>query len=157
MKSVILLVFLLFGQNVFSNTKDVYVPHANLSQAIGIPKISLNIDKLNLGRAWVTLNLSFQDFDSQYSETIKVKIPGLFHDLKTGEIKIVDENKTIICAQVIKKDRNWFTGIFLEDIKIKETKACKFSAEILKKTILEDTSFDIVESTKYFIQVSTKF
>ena len=52
----------------------------------------LKIDRNNLGRAWVTVEVFYDDLEEYDVETMSVKVPGLRHDLETRDKYILKVN-----------------------------------------------------------------
>ena len=157
MKSMMLIVFLMVAQNAFSSNQTIWVKEQDLENALNVSRPELKIDRSGLGRAWITVDVLHDDIESSYTDTVKIKVPGLFHDLKTDEIKIKDENKTVVCAKIERKQRSWPNSIFTKKIKIKATKACQFETSRVKKEETIDTGFDLTENTKYLLKITVKF
>ena len=106
---------------------------------------------------WVSLNILYSDIETDYTEILKLKISGLFHDLKTDEIKIKKKNKTVVCAVIKRNERRFPLSHLTKKIKIEETKACKFSTSIVENKEITDTGFDLVEKNKKLLKFKITF
>ena len=88
--------------------------------SVSSPKLS--VDRNNLGRAWVDVEVFYDDLEDYDVEDVKVKIPGLVHNIETNKIMLNDT----VCAIVTKKMRNRLFRRPIEKIEIHETGMCHF-------------------------------
>ena len=157
MKLVLTLSFLLFGVLSYSGEKNVVVKVSDLDDAIGVSSPVLKVDKSGLGRSWVVVDVDYDDIDDIYTQSFRVKLPGLSHDLSTGEIRFTDGGQEVVCANVEVKQRSRIFSWLGNITKIKTTGNCQFTAKILKKSQQVDDGFDLREVTTNYLQVSIKF
>ena len=126
---------------------------ANTESPLSASSPKLKIDRNNLGRAWVTVEVFYDDLEEYDVETVRVKVPGLRHDLETNKIMLNDT----VCALVTKKMRDRLFRSPIEIIKIHETGSCHFDSEIEKKDIVLDTGFDLITRDQYILKVNAQF
>ena len=157
MKLVLTLSFLLFGALSYSGEKNVVIKLSDLDDAIGVSSPVLKVDKSGLGRSWVVVDVDYDDIDDIYTQSYRVKLPGLSHDLNTGKIRFTDGEQEIVCAKVEVKHRSRLFSWLGNKTKIKASGNCQFTAKILKKSELVDDGYDLRKVTKNYLQVSIRF
>ena len=153
MKSFLILALTAMCLTVNASETTGTVTLANFESPLSASTPKLRIDRNNLGRAWVTVEVFYDDLEEYDVETKSVKVPGLRHDLETNKIMLNDT----VCAIVTKRMRDRLFRGPIEVIKIHETGSCHFDSEIEKKEIIIDTGFDLVTRDQYILKVNAQF
>ena len=123
----------------------------NELKPLKVSNIEFNVDKSGLGRAWLTVDVVYDDFDDFDIETVRTKIPGLVHDTASKEILL----NGVVCARTkrVKKRRlfrksKWIT-------KISKTGNCRFRARIARELTTIDDGYDVVTERKYIVKITS--
>ena len=149
MKAIILLAFMLSTLVASATEQTVSVQLSDDDSPFHVYTPELKIDTNKLGRAWVEVEISYEDLEDMYFETVKVKVPGLSHNMETGEIFL----NGVSCANVEQRLRRRLFRSPVYKTKIIETGACNFNAEAVAKELTVDTGFDLRTFTKYFLEL----
>ena len=153
MKSFLILALTAMCLTVNASETTGTVTLADTESPLSVSSPKLKIDRNNLGRAWVTVEVFYDDLEEYYVETTSVKVPGLRHDLETNKVMLNDT----VCANVTKRMRDRLFRDPIEVIKIKETGLCHFDSEVEKKEIVIDTGFDLVTRDQYVLKINAQF
>lgn len=169
MKNYFAMALMLLSFNFFAVAKDQTFSGKNRTKISDIDDVlflgrpSLKIDHNNLGRAWIEVDVNYDDIDDVYSNTVRVKVAGLKYDVESGEILYKSENDSThsdstytICATVSKQVRRGLFGGRKEVIKILSTGRCVFTARLEKQTELVDDGFDLVKKVQGYLSISVE-
>lgn len=151
MKTFSLMALLLASLVSFAQAADTTIILERKEKPLKVTNMELNVDKSNLGRAWISLDLVYNDFDDYEYKTIRTKIPGLVHDTNTKEILL----DGVVCATTrrVKKRRlfrkpKWIT-------KITTTGNCKFKTSIFRKMTTIDDGYDVITEKRYQLLINS--
>ena len=150
MKTLILLTFMLFSLQVLASDTTISTKLTEDDSPFHVYTPTLKVDTNNLGRAWVEVEIAYEDLEDMYYETVKVKVPNLRHNLDTGEILLND----VTCATVTKVLRRRLLRSPIYKTKVIETGACHFDAKAVSKEVTIDTGFDLSTTTEYFLDLN---
>ena len=144
MKSLILVISLLFVSNIFAG--EILVKSLSQYELWGsrsaTQQFAINPD---LGRAWVEVSISSNDPDGAGNDDLeRIKIEGLTYDAQTGEINLDHEGKITTCAEFKVVGRSIFRTKM-----IRMSSNCKFQGRWRKLTY--DNGFEIKQTEKYEI------
>lgn len=114
-----------------------------------IVNMEYQVDKSGLGRAWVSLDVVYNDFDSYIYESVKTRVAGLSHDLEYSEVLFND----IVCAQTKKVQQRRFLRKPIEVIKVSPTGNCHIHATFSKKLVTIDEGFDVTREYRYVVDL----
>ena len=114
--------------------------------------LEFKVDNSCLGRAWVTVDLVYDDFDDFDVVTVRTRVPGLVHNTDTREILL----NGVVCATTrrVKKRRlfrksKWVT-------KVNKTGNCPFKLKVLRKMTTIDEGFDVIKENRYHLQLTSR-
>lgn len=150
MKTLILLTFMVFSLQALASEQTVSTKLDEGDSPFHVYAPKLKIDTNDLGRAWVEVEISYEDIEDMYYETVKVKVPSLRHNLETGEILL----NNVTCATVTKKLRRRLLRSPIYKTKIIETGACHFDAKAMTKEVTIDTGYDLRTTKEYFLELT---
>ena len=137
--------------NASETTGTVILNETEAPFSVSSPE--LKIDKNNLGRAWVTVEVFYDDLEEYDVQDVNVKVPGLRYDIESSKIMLNDT----VCAIVSKRMRDRLFRSPVEVIKIHETGSCHFDSEVDKKEVVIDTGFDLVTRDQFILSVKAQF
>ena len=132
-----------------SVNEEVDLVLENKAKPLRVTNINFNVDKTGLGRAWLTIDLAYNDLDSYLIQTERVKFPGLRHDTKTNDIFLNDT----ICAKTKKVLRRRLFRRPKEVIKIEETGDCNFDTFIFRKMTTIDDGFNQTKEKRFILRI----
>ena len=149
MKKILSLLAIIFSITLHAQTNEVELILENKSRPIRVTNINFNVDNSGLGRAWLTIDLAYNDLDSYLIQTVRTKIPGLVHDVNTNEVLI---NGTL-CATTKKVLRRRLFRKPKEVIKIEKTGDCKFDTFIYRKLTTIDDGYDVINEKRFILKI----
>tara|TARA_B100000925_G_scaffold290218_1_gene274925 strand:- start:1511 stop:1975 length:465 start_codon:yes stop_codon:yes gene_type:complete len=149
MKKLLSLLAIIFTINLHAQTNEVELILENKSKPIRVTNIDFSVDKNGLGRAWLTIDLAYNDLDSFLIQTVRTKIPGLVHDVNTNEILLNDTR----CATTKKVLRRRLFRKPKEVIKVEKTGDCEFNTFIYRKLTTIDDGYDVVNEKRFILKL----
>ena len=145
---IILMLFLFITINASASAKNIVILE-NLAKPIKATNINFGIDKNKLGRAWLTIDILYNDLDSFLIQTVRAKFSGLRHDVENQEI-LLDET---ICATTEEVTRRRLFRKPKTVIKINDTGLCNFRTYIYRKEVTLDDGFDIEKEKRFILEI----
>ena len=149
MKKILCLLAIIFTLTLHAQTNEVELILENKSKPIRVTNINFDVDKNSLGRAWLTIDLAYNDLNSYLIQTVRTKIPGLLHDVETNEVLL---NGTR-CATTKKVLRRRLFRKPKEIIKIEKTGDCEFDTFIYRKLTTIDDGYDITKEKRFILLI----
>ena len=153
MKNLILstfLVILSFNVHSFTVVSEKVVD----TDAFQTSSIKFKVDKNNLGRAWVEVDLDTDDIDEIWTVTEKVKVEGLRYDQSANKVVLFNGVESVVCADVkLKTSRNIFTRNVKTKYKVSANGNCEVTAELEERELVVDTGFDLQRKTIMVLKV----
>ena len=148
-RNIFITLFFLFTMNVYAT--NVTVVLENKSRPLRAKNLQFNVDKSGLGRAWLTVDVIYNDFDSYLYQTVRTKFPGLRHNIDTNEVLL---NNTV-CAYTQKVLRRRLFRKPIEVIEVKSTGDCEFETFFYRKLTTIDDGYDVYDEMRFILDVKT--
>ena len=149
MKIILSVLAIIFTTTLHAQTNEVELILENKSKPIRVTNIDFNVDKTGLGRAWLTIDLAYNDLDSYLIQSVRTKFPGLVHDVNTNEVLL---NGTR-CATTKKVSRRRLFRKPKEVIKIEKTGDCEFDTFIYRKLTTIDNGYDVINEKRFILKI----
>ncbi len=149
MRFVTILSFLSFSFLAVGSDSLESIILKSKNRPLRIVNIEYHVDKSDLGRAWVALDVIYNDFDSYIYKTVRTRVTGLKHDFEYNEVLFND----VVCAQTKKVWQRRFLRKPIEVIKISPTGNCHAQATFSKKHVTIDEGFDVTKEYRYVVDL----
>jgi len=152
MKMLTIVMILFFSFSAISSSEGISIILDSKNQPLRAGNLKFKVDKSELGRAWITLDVIYNDFDNYIYKTVRTKVPELFHDVKAQEVLLNGE----LCATTKKVLRRRFLRKPVEIIKVESTNQCHFDVNIIRKEVVIDDGYDVIKEKRFVVEVTLR-